>query len=282
MDLDTGEVVCARCGAVILERVEAEDGGERRWRGDLERGEHVGPPQSALHPIGRETVVGPGGGWEFSRLRAMDARGTRGDGERADAASAISAISGALSLPAPVQEEAMRIFLRVHGAGATRGRTTHGMAAAAVLAALRWMGIPRRIADVAEAAGMDRRVLWAHYRALVEALGDGRGSRSPRPEDFVARVASAVAPGRDAGRIARRALELLGALRDLDGESMEGKDPMGLAAGAVYLAAGAEGIRATQCGIAQAVGVTEVTVRHGASVIRAALTADARAELPQR
>ncbi|MDP7982871.1 MAG: hypothetical protein RAK18_06800, partial [Conexivisphaerales archaeon] len=50
-------------------------------------------------------------------------------------------------------------------------------------------------------------------------------------------------------------------VRALDGASMDGRDPMGLAAGAVYLAAGAEGVKATQRDLAEASGLTEITVR---------------------
>ncbi|MGC9084563.1 MAG: hypothetical protein ACP5ME_15485, partial [Anaerolineae bacterium] len=113
--------------------------------------------------------------------------------------------------------------------------------------------------------------MWTHYTVLVKALGDGHGSRPPRPEDFVSRVASAVAPEGEAGRVARRALELLGEARARGGSSMAGRDPMGLAAGAVYLAAGVEGVRVTQRALAEASGMTEITVRHGVDVLRAAL-----------
>ncbi|MGC8970535.1 MAG: hypothetical protein ACP5LG_08335, partial [Conexivisphaera sp.] len=182
---------------------------------------------------------------------------------------AISTISEALSLPRAVQEEAMSAFLRAHEAGATRGRSVRGIAAAAILYTCRRLGIPRKLMDVARAAGIDKHTFWMHYVALVKVLGNP--ATPPRPEDFVARLASAVAPEGVAGRIARRALELLTTVRALDGASMNGRDPMGIAAAAIYLAAGVDGVKVRQVDLAEASGLTEVTVRNSAALLRAAL-----------
>jgi transcription initiation factor TFIIB len=251
--------------------MEAPDGGERNIGKDDDEPftrEHTGPPSSALYPIERESVIGPSGGY-YARLRALDSRGEHDDRVHVAAAVAISTISEALSLPRAVQEEAMAAFLRAHEAGATRGRSVRGIAAAAILYTCRRLGIPRRIADIARAAGLDKHAFWIHYVALVKVLGDS--ATPPRPEDFVARLASAIAPEGVAGRVARRALELLTAVRALDGASMNGRDPMGIAAAAIYLAAGVEGVKARQVDLAEASGLTEVTVRNSASVLRAAL-----------
>ncbi|BBE42468.1 TFIIB-type zinc ribbon-containing protein [Conexivisphaera calida] len=269
MDIETGEIVCTKCGAVVRERVEAEDGGEKEWREDEGHVDHRGPPQTALYPIRHETVIGPGRG-DFARLREVDSQGDRDYRAHIAAASTVSTIAGALSLPPPAQEEAMRTFMRAHEAGAMRGRSMQGIAAAAVLYTCRRLGIPRRIADVARAAGLGKHELWMHYKVLTLALGDGAGAH-PQAEDFVARVASAVVSEIEAGKVARRALELLREVRALDGEMMSGKDPMGLAAAAVYLAALMEGLNITQLAIAQASGVTEVTVRNSMHRIRAVL-----------
>jgi transcription initiation factor TFIIB len=264
-------MVCAECGALAREGIEAPDGGARGIGGDDDEPftrEHTGPPSSALYPIGRETVIGPGGGY-YARLRALDSRG-HDDGARVAAAVAIVEIAEALSLPRAAQDEAMMAaFLRAHEAGATRGRSLRGIAVAAVLHTCRRLGIPRKLMDVARAAGLDKHAFWIHYVALVKVLGNP--ATPPRPEDFVARLASAVAPEGVAGRIARRALELLTTVRALDGASMNGRDPMGIAAGAVYLAAGVDGVKVRQVDLAEASGLTEVTVRNSAALLRAAL-----------
>jgi transcription initiation factor TFIIIB Brf1 subunit/transcription initiation factor TFIIB len=125
-------MVCAECGALAREGIEAPDGGARGIGGDDDEPftrEHTGPPSSALYPIGRETVIGPGGGY-YARLRALDSRG-HDDGARVAAAVAIVEIAEALSLPRAAQDEAMAAFLRAHEAGATRGRSLWGIAVAA-------------------------------------------------------------------------------------------------------------------------------------------------------
>jgi transcription initiation factor TFIIB len=95
------------------------------------------------------------------------------------------------------------------------------------------------------------------YRILVKSLD--LAVPVADPSRCVTRIASRVGISQKGQR---RALEILSALKDSRGTA--GKDPMGLAASALYVANSmAKGeTQVTQKDVAEAAGVTEVTIRN--------------------
>jgi transcription initiation factor TFIIB len=88
----------------------------------------------------------------------------------------------------------------------------------------------------------------------------------PDPAKSVAKIASKVNAGE---KTRRRALEILAKARESGVAA--GKDPVGLAASALYVASTLSGEDKTQRDIAKAAGVTEVTIRNRYKNLRAAL-----------
>jgi len=293
LDTTTGEVVCRRCGAVVRERLVDESGGEKSV-GDLnERAgrEHHGPPATpARHDMGVSSVIGhedrDAGGSALGaevrsmmrRLRLWDGRNkVHGGAERSlvHALDLLEPTCAKLSLPQAAAERAALVYRRARDGGLVRGRSVGAFAAASVLAAVRELGIPRRISDVAAAAGLGRREVYAAYRLLVDA-GIAGTPRSPQvPEEFVPRAASAAGLPEAA---ARRALEIIREARDSRPDAITGRDPVGLAGAAVYVAAkllGA-GDGLTEYQLASALGVTDLTLRHGVHALGYRFDRDAR------
>jgi len=276
LDPITGEVVCARCGAVVRERIVDESGGERR-AGDLEERagrEHRGPPTTLTrHDLGLSSVISEeerdASGAALSpevrammrRLRLWDGRHESWERDLIRALDLIATLAGRLGLPQAAVERAALIYRRAQETGLLIGRAIPPFAAASVLAATRELGIPRRIIDVAAAAGLGKREIYHAYSLLREA-GVVEAVAAQAPESFVARVASAAGLPE---AVARRALELLRGLRASRPGAAAGRDPVGLAAAAVYVAAklACADSRLTQRDLAEATGVTEVTIRHG-------------------
>jgi transcription initiation factor TFIIB len=276
LDPITGEVVCARCGAVVRERVADESGGERR-AGDLEERagrEHRGPPTTfTRHDLGLSTVISEedrdASGAALSpevrammrRLRLWDGRHESRERDLMRALDLIATISAKLGLPQAAVERAALIYRRAREMDLLRGYSIPPFAAASVLAAVRELGIPRRIADVAAAAGLRKHEVYRAYSLLWE-VGIARVAATQSPEAFVARAASAAGLPE---AVARRALELLRGLEASRPDVTAGRDPVGLAAAAVYVAAklACAGSRLTQRDLAEVTGVTEVTIRHG-------------------
>ena len=147
------------------------------------------------------------------------------------------------------------IYRQAAEKGLVRGRSLESMAAAAVYAACRIRGIPRSIDDIAELVKGGRKEVARCYRLIVRELK----LRMPivDPVRYVSRIVSAL---RLSPAVERRAAEILIQARRLG--LTAGKDPAGLAAAAIYIAALELGERRTQKEIAAAAGVTEVTVRN--------------------
>jgi len=276
LDPATGEVVCQRCGAVVRERIVDESGGERRAGDPGERAgrDHRGPPITLTrHDMGLSTVIaeedrdasgaalGPEVRSLVHRLRLWDGRHESWERDLIRALDMIATISAKLGLPQAAVERAALIYRRAREMGLLRGRASNPLVAASVLAATRELGIPRRIVDVAAAAGLRKHDVYRAYRLLRDA-GIARVAATQAPEAFVARAASAAGLPE---AVARRALGMIREARASRPGAIAGRDPVGLAGAAVYAAAKLTGAgdRLTQRDVALALGVTEATIRKG-------------------
>jgi transcription initiation factor TFIIB len=118
--------------------------------------------------------------------------------------------------------------------------------------------------DVAAASGMKRKDVARCYRLLHRELE----MRMPvtDPIKCVSKIASKAGLTE---RTQRRAVGIL--KRAIESRTSAGKDPMGLAAAALYVACVLEGENKTQKDIAESAGVTEVTIRNRYKGLKTAL-----------
>jgi transcription initiation factor TFIIB len=170
-----------------------------------------------------------------------------------------------LSLPEAVTDEAAFICMRGLERGLEKGRSFAQITASSLYTACREKAFPRTLDDVAAASGMCRDDIAKCYRLLVNELD----LKIPvaDPAEYLTRVASRlnVSPKAEAG-----AIEILS--RAQKAGIAAGKDPIGFAASAVYLASLLDGLNMTQARAAEAAGVTEVTVRNQSKRLRKLLT----------
>ncbi len=164
-----------------------------------------------------------------------------------------------LELPNSVKEDAAKIYREAAHKGLTRGRSIESIVAAALYAACRRQKIPctlDEMANILRTKGAEaKREVAKCYRLLVRDLD----LKIPviEPEQFISRIIS------ELGLPDHLAAEAIQVVRMAKQKGLTaGKDPSGLAAAAVYLAAMRHGFRKTQKEIAQVAGVTEVTVRN--------------------
>ncbi len=195
---------------------------------------------------------------EASRLRRLQAKlraTTSVEKNIEQAAKEITRIVEALKLPRNIIDEAMMIYRQAAEKGLVRGRSLESMVAAAVYAACRLQRIPISIDKIAEYVKGGRKEVARCYRLIVRELK----LRMPivDPIRYVSRIASAL---KLSPAVERRASEIL--IEAKKRGLTAGKDPAGLAAAAIYIAALELGDRRTQKEIASAAGVTEVTVRN--------------------
>jgi transcription initiation factor TFIIB len=278
-DPATGEVSCPSCGYVVVER-----GLDSRpdWARDEEGVERkrAGPPLSIMfHDYGLSTTIDQVDvdatgrrlpkevREDLLRLKKLDSTSMVDLAEARNlqhAAYILQIYADKLSLGRQVAETAMNIYRRTLKKGLVKGRSIRSIVAGSLYAACRLMNVPRSLEEFERAYPMVRRRTVAQtYRLLVRNLG----LKAPiqDPSIFVTKIAS---------RLGLSQKTVQEALRILDEARMEGlvvgKDPIGVAAAALYIAC--EGCEVRQKDLAKAAGVTEVTVRHRCRELRDALS----------
>jgi transcription initiation factor TFIIB len=288
-DPDSGEVVCRSCGLVVADHV-VSTGPE--WKAftleEHQERDRVGPPVSfSIYDKGLSTTIGGVSRdargkripnerkFEILRLRKWQAMSTVNNSERnlAQAMSELDRLSDSLHLPHAIQEKAAVTYRKALKEGLVRGRSISSMAAASLYTACRMTQTPRTLAEVSRFSPLDKKEISRCYRILLKEL-DFR-MPVPKAQHRVPKIASRAELREETQRTA---IEILGEADRL--KITVGKDPMGLAASALYLACVANGERRTQKDIAEAAGVTEVTIRNRYKDLKKCLILD-RVKLKQ-
>ncbi len=152
-------------------------------------------------------------------------------------------------------EKAAYIYRKAIEKGLVRGRSISTLMASSLYASCRDTGTPRNLKDVEQAANIKKKDIARCYRLLVKEL-DLRMSVTNSIQ-CVARIASRIGIAEKTKRYAVTVLR-----QAQENEISAGKDPMGLAAAALYLSCVKNGENQTQHNIAEAANVTEVTIRN--------------------
>ncbi|KKM62727.1 hypothetical protein LCGC14_1518740 [marine sediment metagenome] len=271
-DNNTGEMFCSKCGFVVSDRTERE-GPEWRSFSKDEHGDRArtGTPTSlAMHDMGLATIINPinkdASGKPLTasmkstieRLRTWDSRSQVHepiDRNFRQAFSELNRLKDKLALSNAVIEKTAYIYRKALDKSLVRGRSIPALVAASLYAACRNTQTPRTLTDVANGINIKRKDIARCYRLLLRELD----LKMPvvDPTKCVARIASISSLSE---KTKRKALEFLDEASRI--EVSAGKDPMGFAAAALYLACVMLGENKTQKDIAQAAGVTEVTIRN--------------------
>jgi transcription initiation factor TFIIB len=271
-DNESGEMYCSECGIVLSEKIQ-ELGPEWRSFTQDEHGDRAraGAPTSlTMHDMGLATVINPinkdASGRPLTtsmkstieRLRTWDSRSQVHepiDRNFRQAFSELNRLKDKLAISDAVIEKAAYIYRKALEKGLVRGRPISLMMASALYAACRDTATPRNLKDVEKAANIKRKDIARCYRLLVKELD----LKMPVMDSIlcVARIASRIDI---AEKTKRHAVSVLKKAQKY--EVSAGKDPMGLAAAALYLACVKNGEDRTQRDIAEAANVTEVTIRN--------------------
>ena len=270
VDTAGGELFCSSCGYVVMEKIE-ETGPEWRAFSKEEKDDRsrTGVPASlAMHDMGLATVIGvedrdaSGRSLPASmkaaieRLRTWDGRSQVHepvDRNLRQAFSELDRLADKLNLSDAVIEKAAYIYRKALERGLVRGRSISALIAASLYAACRDTETPRTLKDVAAACNIKKKDIARCYRLLLRDME----LKMPvvDPTKCVSRIASKAGLSE---KTKRRALIIL--KRAEATRTSAGKDPMGLAAAALYVACVLEGESKTQKDVAEAAGVTEVTI----------------------
>jgi len=277
-DAETGEQFCAKCGFVISEKSQASG---PEWRSFQKDGgpdpTRTGAPTSlTIHDRGLSTVINPqnkdASGKPLSasmkstieRLRTWDSRSQvkeTADRNLRQALNELSRLKDKLAISANVFEKAAYIYRKALEKKLVRGRSISAMIAASLYAACRDTETPRTLKDVADAANVKRKDISRCYRILHHELE----LKMPVVDSIqlIARISSKLAITEKTKRDAVKVLQEVQKRKE-----SSGKDPMGLAASALYLACVKNEVSITQRDLAEAAGVTEVTIRNRYKTLR--------------
>jgi transcription initiation factor TFIIB len=271
-DLESGEIICSNCGLVVSDKVQET---RPEWRAfnteESNNRTRTGIPTSlARHDMGLSTIIGKsdkdasGRGLDaamratMERLRTWDFRTqahTPTDRNLRHAFSQLDILKDKLGLPDVATEKTAYIYRKAQERGMVRGRTISGVLSAAAYIACRETGISRTLSDIATISNIKRKELARTYRLLVFELD----LKIPMvdPLKCIAKVAN---KANLSEKTKRRAINIMHKITKSGVTA--GKDPMGLAASVLYLSCLNTGEPISQMNIADASGVTEVTIRN--------------------
>ena len=171
------------------------------------------------------------------------------------ALSELDRITDKLHIRQDLQEEAAEIYRRVLDKGVVRGRSISAIMAACVYAACRKLGKPRSLKEIANVSRVRLKDIARCYRLVLQEISIQMPI--PDPGNYISKIAAKVNISEPVQIKARELLK-----QAERAKAVTGKDPMGLAAAALYVASELFGEKKTQKEIAAAAAVTEVTVRN--------------------
>jgi transcription initiation factor TFIIB len=263
----SGEWLCSECG-LVLQDAEVDQGPE--WR-SFTSNEYTSRARATapLDPVkvntfgelGRDAhgnKIHPSKMHLLLRLRKLQTRSRFSEGKNRNLSHALTALerlSTKLHVSSIIREEATQLYRKVLDKNLLRGRSIEAIVGACLYAACRLTGTPRTLVEVSEYCSVPSKDLARGYRLVHDELG--LEMPNPDPRNQVPKIANQVDASLEAQR---KAVEILIAAQEA--KATIGLHPVGLAAAALYIACRECGDRITQKAIAEASGITEVTIRN--------------------
>lgn len=278
-DIESGEIICSNCGQVISNNTIEDNRPESRVfssEGQTNKSRTGIPTSLARHDMGLATVIGTpdrdASGHKIDaamrsmmeRLKTWDVRTqthSSTDRNLRHAFYELDRLKDKLGLSDAIVEKTAYIYRKAQERMLIRGRTISGILAAAIYIACRELGTPRTLKDIAADSNVKLKEVARSYRLLYFELD----LKTPLidPMKCIVKVAN---KSKLSEKTKRQAAEIMAIVSKR--EISAGKDPMGLAASVLYLASLKNGESITQTDIADAAGVTEVTIRNRAKDLR--------------
>ena len=272
-DSESGEVFCGDCGMVISEK--SEDITNPEWRAftaeEQNKRARTGAPTSlARHDRGLATIISKTGrdasGQKldtviqstYKRLRTWDYRinhyGSL-DRNLFQAFSQLYALKDKLGLSDTIIEKTAYIYRKAEEGGLVRGRSISGMVTAAIYIACREIGTPRTLREIAAISNVKRKNIARCCRLLISELD----LKVPMVDSMkcIVKIAN---NANLSEKVTRQAMNMMTEI--IESKISAGKNPMSFAATVLYLSSLRAGGNITQLDIANAAGVTEVTIRN--------------------
>jgi len=289
-DSFAGEIVCSSCGVVVKERVETLSPEWRSFTPADDRG-RVGFPSSLLiHDTGLSTCIGNSAATPASAAEQDQGQGTKEKREgyssslyvqrasrpipvnrlrKLNAMSFSSApisrnlkratweinrVCGGLGLTWQAAERSAYFYRKALQRNLIKGRSISGFVAASIYLACKERMIPRTMGEVCGVAEVNRTFATRCYKILI-----GEMCIDPPIMDPFRNVAKISAKAGIEERVSRRAIEILSSVSNHT--AIPGKNPVVLAAAALYLATVEHRMGVAKKVIADAAEVSTISLR---------------------
>lgn len=275
-DLNTGEIVCSHCGAVVPEKsidesAESSHVSAEEYMNNSRTGQKI---SLKMADMGLSTIIeskdrdstGRSLSTEnkrmFYRLRMWDrnSRFANTNQSYMKAFTLLDGLKAKLGLSDAVVEQTAYLFRKIALKKILAGRSTVGMICATVYIACRLINTPRTIQDVASAGNIKRKQLQSIYRFLLQQLDIYPESYSPT--EFVTRISN---ESNVLEKTKRYAMKILAKSQKIG--ITTSKNPMAMAAAALYIASLRNRENISQTRISEISGISSVTIRDRAKEI---------------
>lgn len=268
-DINNGEIVCSSCGMVLKEKTEDRTPNSRIFTTDafLTKTKNGPPIKISKFDMGNSSIISKKNTdasgntistknkQHFSRLRTWDKRSKK-NSRKANLIKAFTILDSLitkLSLPENVKENSAYIYRKAAERNIIQGHSVRSVMAASVYASCKQLDIPRNLDEIANNANVKRRTLSRTYRLVVKKL---ELTGTTKDIDYVSKVANSVQVSEKIKRLSSQILS------DAKKSNIHvGKNPVGLAAGAVYLSAIGSGKNISMAKISEKVNISTVTIR---------------------
>ncbi|MFX0014581.1 MAG: transcription initiation factor IIB family protein [Promethearchaeota archaeon] len=269
MDFTKGTSICSSCGLVLDMQIDMGP----EWRAydssELAERSRTGSPITPLKAeMGLRTQIGnirkdiSGKTLPFSsqtkyrRLSRIDNRTRKSEIRNLRfALKELKRIKSQLELPEDVAEMGAMIYRKALKKNLIRGRSIDGMISASLYLACRRKKLPQTLKDIASVSNISSKELGRCIRIILQKL-----DLKVFPSDYSALVHRLGINLRVTMKARRQAVTILNIARD-QGATV-GKNPMSLAAAALYISTIQTGERRTQQEIANIAKITPVTIRN--------------------
>ncbi|MHA2202657.1 MAG: transcription initiation factor IIB [Candidatus Hodarchaeales archaeon] len=269
MDFAKGTSICASCGLVLDMQIDMGP----EWRAynssELAERSRTGSPITPLKAeMGLRTQIGnirkdiSGKTLPFSsqtkyrRLSRIDNRTRKSEIRNLRfALKELKRIKSQLELPEDVAEMGAMIYRKALKKNLIRGRSIDGMISASLYLACRRKKLPQTLKDIASVSNISSKELGRCIRIILQKL-----DLKVFPSDYSALVHRLGISLRVTMKARRQAVVILNIARSKG--ATVGKNPMSLAAAALYISTIQTGERRTQQEIANVAKITPVTIRN--------------------
>ena len=270
-----GELVCADCGLVLLEKIIDRSKDWRAFDSETERKlAHAGSRMNPLiHDKGLSTEIGGYRDYNGNaisrqnrlailRMRKWQYRTRANNTAERNlmmALKQLSNIASRLDLPGNVRDDAAVLYRRAVDKNLIRGRNTESLVAASLYASCRKAWVPRTLQEIANQTTLPKtnakRKVAKSYRFLLRVMN--LQAAPPSPFDYIPRYSNELKLD---AQVRDKTIEILKLAQEC-GISV-GKSPLSMVAGAIYLAGKVCGKRKRQHDIVKVIGITEVSIRN--------------------